>query len=218
MKRLVTLLAFLVLISAGEKTVVVENPTFDAGVIIEGDQIVHDFYLINKGKKAVEIKRVIASCGCTAVSYDKIIPPGGKGKITLKVDTSDFEGEIIKTARVFTDLKGKDFVVLTIKAVVKPVVKIIPSSFIYVKKKEDERVEKFVLLTSEVKPEFKVLRVSSSNSAVDAQAEKVEEGWKVKLTFTERLKEGPFFGYVRVKTDLKRKPLIYVSFRGRVEK
>ncbi len=216
MRRLLVLLLFLSLVSANEKMIIAENPTFDAGVVVEGDQIVHDFYLFNRGKSPIRIKQVIASCGCTAVSYDRVIPPKGKAKITLKVNTANFEGEIVKSARVFTELAKKAFILLTIKAFVKPVVKLVPSSFVYVEKKEDEEVEKFVLLTSEIKPDFKVIRVSSSNSGVDVKAEKAEGGWRIKLIFTKRLRQGHFFGYVRVRTDLKRKPLIYLSFRGEV--
>ena len=41
-------------------------------------------------------------------SFDKAIPPGGEGKITLSVDTRGYQGKIHKTARIFTNDRNKD--------------------------------------------------------------------------------------------------------------
>ena len=51
--------------------------------------------------------------------YDTAIPPGGEGKITLKVNTKGYDGWISKRARVHTNDPRRRIMKLTLKAFVK---------------------------------------------------------------------------------------------------
>ena len=35
--------------------------------------------------------------------FDRVIPPGGEGKVTLKVDTKGYEGNVRKSARIYSN-------------------------------------------------------------------------------------------------------------------
>ena len=59
-------------------------------------------------------------------SFDHTIPPGGEGKITLKVNTKGYEGKIYKGALVNTNDREQNAVNLGIKAFVKVPVLISP--------------------------------------------------------------------------------------------
>lgn len=61
-----------------------ENKVFDFGKITQGEKVGHDFKLTNQGKSELLIRNVKASCGCTAVKHDKVVPPGAT--IDLKVE------------------------------------------------------------------------------------------------------------------------------------
>ena len=52
-------------------------------------------------------------------NFDKAIPPGGEGKITLTVRTKGYQGMIRKAARVKTNDPANKNVVLVVKAMVK---------------------------------------------------------------------------------------------------
>lgn len=58
-------------------------------------------------------------------SFDPTIPPGGEGKITLKVYTGDYEGPIYKNALVNTNDPKNNAVYVGIRAVVKKMPKIL---------------------------------------------------------------------------------------------
>jgi hypothetical protein len=51
-------------------------------------EITHDFKIRNAGSGVLEIIKVSPGCGVKVIDYDKAIPPGREGKITLKVNTA----------------------------------------------------------------------------------------------------------------------------------
>ncbi|MDR2198297.1 MAG: DUF1573 domain-containing protein [Deltaproteobacteria bacterium] len=59
---------------------------FDGGASPAGTTIAHDFTMTNEGDDALLIYEVVPGCGCTVVSFDKFIPPGKSGKVTVNVD------------------------------------------------------------------------------------------------------------------------------------
>jgi hypothetical protein len=51
--------------------------------------------------------------------FDKVVPPGGEGKITLKVDTRGYRGEVSKNARVYSNDPKNPVSTLSLKVFVK---------------------------------------------------------------------------------------------------
>jgi hypothetical protein len=69
-----------------------------------GRDVFHDFTFTNTGNGALEVVLVRPSCGCTTTGgYEKIVPPGGKGRIPIKVATNNLAGRISKTIAVITN-------------------------------------------------------------------------------------------------------------------
>jgi hypothetical protein len=76
----------------------------DIGKIKQGDTVFCTFVVENRGKTNLLIKRVSPSCGCTVAKYEeKPIPPKGSGKIKLIFATNGREGEVTKTATVYSN-------------------------------------------------------------------------------------------------------------------
>ncbi|MCI0652396.1 MAG: DUF1573 domain-containing protein [Planctomycetes bacterium] len=73
---------------------------FDWGTIARGSVFYHTFEIENRGDAALQIRRVRPSCGCSTVTWDEEIAPGGRGVLTLSVDTSKLLGRIRKTATI----------------------------------------------------------------------------------------------------------------------
>ena len=63
-------------------------PEFQFKALVEGEDVRHDFVIMNKGTEMLQVRDIKSTCGCTTVSYSKTIFPGGTGKISMKVDTS----------------------------------------------------------------------------------------------------------------------------------
>jgi hypothetical protein len=67
----------------------VEKPSFDFGVIHEGENVNHSYEIINTGNSDLRITRVYASCGCTAVEPEKdLLKPGEKTSVMIEFNST----------------------------------------------------------------------------------------------------------------------------------
>ncbi|MBE0652599.1 MAG: DUF1573 domain-containing protein, partial [Bacteroidales bacterium] len=81
-----------------------ENKTFDFQNLKQGENIDYEYSFTNTGKSDLIIRKVRASCGCTAIITDKsIIPPGQKGSIKMNFNSTGKLGSQNKTITVITN-------------------------------------------------------------------------------------------------------------------
>ena len=57
----------------------------DFGDIFEDQPLEHIFTLKNTGDALLQIKNIELDCACSAVNYDRLVPPGGDSKIVFQV-------------------------------------------------------------------------------------------------------------------------------------
>lgn len=101
-------------------TVALSESNFEFGKLKKGDHVEHIYEITNTGKNPLIISQVKPGCGCTVPDYTKDpILPGQKGKITLKFDSSNFDGMVQKQAEVFANVE-KAPIVLSFSADVQP--------------------------------------------------------------------------------------------------
>ncbi|HWC77479.1 MAG TPA: DUF1573 domain-containing protein [Blastocatellia bacterium] len=87
------------------------------GAVKPGTPLTYTFKIRNEGEGDLQIKSVNPACGCTASSFDKVIPPGKSGAITLSIEkTETYKGDIVKTATVTTNDPAKASFILTLRA------------------------------------------------------------------------------------------------------
>ena len=176
--------------ASGPKLVVPEDKK-DVGTVPKGEAIKHVFVLKNTGKADLHVTDVKPSCGCTVPEFDKVIKPGGEGKVTLTVDTKNFTGPISKTALLMTDDPSMPQMTLFLSANVKPFVEALPNGFFRITALSGEAASSDVVLVSD-EPEFKPTKVETPNSFLKATLAPVPEKelikdknpnqWKVTLT------------------------------------
>jgi len=83
---------------------VIASTEFNAGDVKMGDVVKHTYTFRNEGKANLEIKNVALSCGCETIDFDKVVPPGQEGKLTLQVKTAGYAGgALTKGATVTTN-------------------------------------------------------------------------------------------------------------------
>jgi len=114
---------------AAPRAEVVET-THDFGVIFEDQSLTHTFLVRNSGDAPLRIKDIDPDCACTAGDYDRLIPPGGQGRITLTIAPYSVLRQFAKHTRVFFDDPERREVVLTMKGVAKPFIEIQPSHIV----------------------------------------------------------------------------------------
>ena len=151
--------------------------------------------------------------------FDRAIPPGGEGKITLTVNTQGYHGAINKRIRVYTNDKKNSLTRLTIKAFVKVSIRLSPRSVNLVGFEGQEIKQSVQIRANEEKP-LKLEPVHFNLSEkVTYRIEEIEEGRLFKVYFTNI--PGPagiLRGVLRLKTNYPEKPAISISIKVRIRK
>jgi len=81
-----------------------ENKTFNFSKLAQGENVEHEYSFKNTGKSDLLIRKVRASCGCTAIITDKkVIPAGEEGSIKVNFNSKGKMGNQNKTVTVITN-------------------------------------------------------------------------------------------------------------------
>jgi len=96
-----------------------DNQSFDFDTIASNTVVEHDFKLTNTGKSDLFIRKVIASCGCTAVQPAKVqIRPGESTLIKARFNAAGREGNQKKAITVITNDPKRSKTILWINGIV----------------------------------------------------------------------------------------------------
>jgi hypothetical protein len=94
----------------------VDNPEFTFGKIQQGEKVEHTYVLTNSGKTDLQIRKVSASCGCTAVQPEKrVIGPGESINIKTIFNSAGKMGNQNKTVTIITNDPRKSKMILWVK-------------------------------------------------------------------------------------------------------
>lgn len=94
----------------------VDDPEFQFGKINQGEKVEHTYVLTNSGKSDLRIRKVSASCGCTAVQPDKtVVPPGESVNIKTVFNSAGKVGNQNKTVTIITNDPKKSKMILWVK-------------------------------------------------------------------------------------------------------
>lgn len=92
-----------------------QNIEFDFGTMKQGEKSTHNFEFVNTGKSDLVIRKIKASCGCTATNPEKmVIKPGEKSHITVTFNSAGKRGRQNKTITVITNDPQQSSVVLKV--------------------------------------------------------------------------------------------------------
>lgn len=199
----------------GAEAIIAET-SFDFGEIKEGALIDHSFTVVNNGESLLEIIAVKQDCGCTSSEFDREIPPGKEGRITLKMDTSGYKGKIKKATRVFTNDPDKEMILLYLEAFVKLPI-LMSKEYVVLKGAPGEILtESIVIKAQEDKPLTLEVAEYDLEDRVLFSMEEIEEGRTYRLNFRNKPgQSGIFSGKLRLMTNYADKPEIPIKIRGR---
>jgi len=94
----------------------VDDPEFKFGKINQGEKVEHVYVLTNSGKSDLHIRKVKASCGCTAVQPEKkVIEPGESVNIKTVFNSAGKVGNQNKTVTIITNDPKKSKMILWVK-------------------------------------------------------------------------------------------------------
>jgi len=152
--------------------------------------------------------------------FDRVIPPGGEGKITLKVNTNGYQGKIIKSARVYTNDPVKRMTVLSLSAVIKVPI-YLSSRYVYFYGVEGDRPQRRVvdIIAKENQPLELTPEQYTLGDKITYDLKELEKGKKFRVTFTNKaMAAGAYYGYLRLKTNYEQKPHLTIRIRARILK
>ena len=135
-------------------------------------QAIAHFKYENVGNTPVHFKSVHASCGCTTAQTQKEqVAPGQKGEITATFNIGGRTGTQIKTVTVQTDEPEPSTTVLTLKAVITPLLEIQPA-LVYWQTGEEPKPK---IVTAKANKEAAIKKLNVASSTPDFTA-KVDAG------------------------------------------
>jgi hypothetical protein len=150
-------------------------------------------------------------------SFDRAIPPGGEGKITLQVNTAGFQGPIDKSARVYSNDPANGEVTLRLKAVVQVPILVTPK-YVYISGSAEKPITRIVEIKAELDKPLEITPGEFNlEQKVHFKIEEIEKGRKYQVRF-ESIPGPPqsFQGFLKLKTNYTEKAEMTIWIRGRL--
>ncbi len=148
--------------------------------------------------------------------FDRAIPPGGEGTVTLNLNLANTQGKLQKTAEVLSNDPKKPRVTLKMLGFVKAFIEVSPSNMVVFQGMGDQTGEETVDVVSTLAP-FHIQNVETNlGDQVEYKVETVEDGKRYKIVFTNKVKKGDYHGYVKLLTDHPKKPEVSIRVTGNI--
>jgi hypothetical protein len=149
-------------------------------------------------------------------SYDRSIPPGGEGKITLKLNTTGYEGKVRKAARVYTNDPKTPQEILVIDALVKTPI-MVSDKVVFLQGTTQETITRSIDIRGELNKPLKLEPVDYTlDKKVKFNIEEVTKGKHYRVTFTSIPNVGNYYqGLLKLRTSYPEKPELVIHVRGK---
>jgi hypothetical protein len=149
-----------------------EQTSVDLRPAFNDKQAVAHFKYENVGNTPIHFKSVHASCGCTtAQTQNEQVGPGQKGEITATFNIGGRTGTQVKTVTVQTDDPERSTIVLTLKAVITPLLEFQPA-LVYWQNGEEPKPK---IITAKANKDAAIKKLDVASSTPDFTA-KVDAG------------------------------------------
>jgi hypothetical protein len=170
--RLIGVFALAALVQSAHAELKWEQTSVDLRPAFNDKQAVAHFKYENVGNTPIHFKSVHASCGCTtAQTQNEQVAPGQKGEITATFNIGGRTGTQVKTVTVQTDDPEPSTIVLTLKAVITPLLEFQPT-LVYWQNGEEPKPK---IITAKANKDAAIKKLDVASSTPDFTA-KVDAG------------------------------------------
>jgi hypothetical protein len=201
--------------AAAPRTAVNET-AFDFGKIFEDRALTHTFVIQNTGGAPLNIEDVDPDCACTVPSYDKTIPPGGQGAITLTIKPFSVLHQFKKETKVRLNDPERPMLNLTLTGVAEPFIEIQPSHIVRLRGSPGEDLRAQVRFVSHLPAPWKITEVRTTipeQIEVSLKPEVPDKIYVLEVRNKGR-QSGPYAGLVELFTTSKERPRLIVRVFG----
>lgn len=184
----------------------------DFGQVREDMTLVHDFAVKNTGNENLQILLVDPDCACTVAKYDKVIPPGGTGKITLQIQPFSVVHAFKKKTYIRFNSPELSSVNLVMSGNAQKSIDIQPSHIIRFRGTPKDDLTAQVKLTSSLPFPWEITKIENSQPDKYDATLKTETPGKVYVleVRNKSLEEGHYAGMIQLFTNVVHKPKIII--------
>jgi hypothetical protein len=149
--------------------------------------------------------------------FDRSIPPGGEGRITIELKTDDYQGKIARSANVFTNDPKKPRLTLGLKGNIWPPVLVTPRHA-QLNGIVGDTVETVVYLQGQKKEPLTVqLGPISIPDKVEVGLKEAEKGRSYELNIRNKVRgEARYSGKIELTTNYPDRPKIQIKIQGNI--
>jgi hypothetical protein len=198
--------------SAAAPRLEVEKTTHDFGEVFEDKELTYTFLFKNTGAAPLEIRNIDADCACTAADYDRRIPPGGIGRLTLTIEPYSVMRQFEKNTTVTFNDSARSQVVFRMQGYAKPFIEIQPSHIIRFRGKPGEDLSGQVRFTSHLPGPWEITGFQTNiPQFIDVDLKAEEPGRVYVLTVRNKSdKGGHYAGKIDLTTTSTQRPRLIV--------
>jgi hypothetical protein len=202
--------------AAGTPQATITQTTFDFGKIFENQPLTHTFVIKNTGTAPLSIEDVDPDCACTVASYDKMIPPGGQGSITLTIKPYSVIHQFKKDAKVTVNDPEQPVLNLSMTGVALPFIEIQPSYIVRLRGNPGDPVKGEVRFISHLPHPWKITGYSTTipdKIEVNIKPEVPNQVYDLEVRNVCQ-QAGPYAGVIWLYTTSKERPRLIVRVFG----
>jgi Protein of unknown function (DUF1573) len=190
----------------------------DFGSFSEDQRPTHTFLIKNVGSRPLEITNVHPQCACTAKAYDRLIPPGGQGAVTLSIRPFTLRGQFAKKTEVFLNDPDQPRLVFTLKGISRPLIEIQPNYIIRFRGKPGEDLHRQVRLISNLPESWEVSSFKTNiPQFIDVNLHPSEPGKSYVVEVRQKRREpGKYQGMIELFTTVPKRPHLVLRVFGEV--
>lgn len=150
--------------------------------------------------------------------YDRVIPPGGTGNITLSIDTSSVRGEFEKKAIVWSNDLERRSIALYLTGVVKPHISLEPGGYLSLWGVKGKVPREHLDIINNHKRPLKIVGIDNDLTGhFRLNLEEIKPGFVYRLEVEDVSKlAGDYKGYLIITTDNPLKPKLKVIVTGQI--
>lgn len=202
--------------ASGTPHISLTETAHDFGKVFEDAPLTYTFVIRNTGGSPLEIQDVDPDCACTVASYDRLIPPGGEGKITLTIKPYSVLRQFKKETAVRVNDPEHPEVILTLQGVAQPFIEIEPSHIIRLRGIANDDVRGQVRFISHLPTPWEIKEYRTNiPDKIEVALKAVEPGRVYVLEVRNKRHEaGHYAGLVELFTTSKQRPRLIVRIFG----
>jgi hypothetical protein len=150
--------------------------------------------------------------------YDRVIPPGGTGKITLTIDTNLVRGMFRKKTVVWSNDLDRRSIALYLTGEVKPHISLEPDDFLSLMGAKGKVPQRHIDIINNTKGPVKITKIDNFlTDHIILRLKEVKPGYIYRIEVEDISPvAGDYFGHLVIKTDSPDMPELIIMIKGQI--